>query len=184
VLAGNVAAGGSVANLSTQVKAPSAAGSYCLLFDLVKEGVTWFSTQGASVLTKTVTVSTPAYGVSWTANNLPSSMDAGETISANLSFTNTGSNTWNATGSNPVRVSYHWRNGACPGTSSSVWDGLRTALPSNVTTGNSVTNLATQIRAPASSGTYCLQVDIVKEGVTWFSTQGANVLTKTMTVTP
>jgi len=183
-LPANVAAGNSVTNLVAQVPAPNAAGTYCLQYDLVKEGLTWFSTQAASVLNKTVTVSGSAYGVSWTADNTPASMSANATSNATLSFTNTGSATWNNSGTNPVRLSYHWRTGACAGTASAVWDGLRTNLPANVAAGNSVTGLVAQVRAPASAGTYCLQYDLVKEGLTWFSSQAASVLNKTVTITP
>jgi hypothetical protein len=184
-LAGDVNAGSSVSNLVAQVKAPSSAGTYCLQFDLVKEGVSWFSWQGANVLNKTVSISASAssYGVSWTADNTPSSMNADATSSVTLSFTNTGSSVWNASGTNPVRISYHWRDGACPGTSTTVWDGLRTALAGDVNAGSSVSNLVAQVKAPSSAGTYCLQFDLVKEGVTWFSWQGANVLNRIVNVT-
>jgi hypothetical protein len=111
-------------------------------------------------------------------------MKAGATSSVMLSFTNTGSSAWNASGANPFRVSYHWRTGACPGTSTAVWDGLRTALPSSVNGGSSVSNLVAQVKAPSSADTYCLQFDIVKEGVTWLSWHGASVVSRTVTVTP
>jgi hypothetical protein len=45
-------AGGVVA-----VQAPATAGTYCLVYELVQEGVTWFSTQGAATAATTVTVS-------------------------------------------------------------------------------------------------------------------------------
>jgi hypothetical protein len=183
-LSANVAAGNSVTGLVAQVRAPSSAGTYCLQYDLVKEGLTWFSSQAAGVLNKTVTISGSTYGVSWTADNTPASMSAGASSNVTLSLTNTGSATWNNSGANPVRLSYHWRTGACAGTASSVWDGLRTNLSANVAAGNSVTGLVAQVRAPASAGTYCLQYDLVKEGLTWFSTQAASVLNKTVTITP
>jgi hypothetical protein len=182
-LTSDVNAGGSVSNLVAQVKAPSSAGTYCVQLDVVKEGVTWFSAQGADVLNSTVTVSPSSYGVSWTADDAPSAMAAGATTSVKLSFANTGPSAWNASGANPVRLSYHWRNGSCPGNGTAVWNGIRTALPSNVNAGSSVSNLAAQVKAPFSAGTYCLEFDLVKEGVTWFSSQGANVLRRTVTVT-
>jgi hypothetical protein len=181
-LTSDVNAGGLVSSLSAKVKAPSSAGTYCLQFDIVKEGVTWFSAQGANILNKTVSISTAVYGVSWNADNTPLSMKGGATHSVNLSFTNTGSAAWNASGANRVNLSYHWRNGACPGSSNYVWDGLRTGLPVSVNAGGSVSNLAVQVKAPSLSGTYCLQFDLVKEGVTWFSGQGADVLNRTVTV--
>ncbi len=181
-LPADIASGAGITNLSVQVKAPSAAGAYCLQYDLVKEGVTWFSSQSASVLAENVTVSVPQNGVTWGGTNAPSSMAAGSTQSVNVTFTNAGSAAWTAGGANPVHLSYHWRNGACPGATSAVWDGIRTSLAANVAPGATVTNLAAQVKAPAAAGAYCLQFDLVKEGVAWFSTQGSPALSRTITV--
>jgi hypothetical protein len=109
-------------------------------------------------------------------------MAVNASTTALVTFTNAGSATWNAVGTNPVRFAYHWRNGACPGTSSAVFDGVRTALAGDVTPGGAVTNLSATITAPATAGTYCLQYDLVKEGVTWFSAQGAATQSAAVTV--
>jgi hypothetical protein len=181
-LGGNVSAGGSVNNLSARVETPSSPGTYCLQYDLVREGVTWFSWQGASVQQQTVTVTLPTYDVEWGAHDTPATMDASSSNGVTISFTNSGSLTWAAGGGNPVRLSYHWRNGACPGTTMAVFDGVRTALGGNVASGGSVSDLSATVIAPASPGTYCLQYDLVREGVTWFSWQGAPTVAVTVTV--
>ena len=178
----DVAQGASVANLPAQVRAPAGPGAYCLQFDLVREGITWFSSQGAAMLSRTVNVSTPVYGVAWTSQNTPGSMAAGSLQAVKLSFANIGSLTWTSTGSNPVRLSYHWFDGACPGTTVAAWDGVRTALPASVPNGSSVANLDVSVRAPAAPGSYCLAYDLVREGITWFSTQGAQKLIRTVVV--
>jgi hypothetical protein len=174
--------GESVAELNASVRTPAGAGTYCLQFDLVREGVTWFSSQGVTMLTRTVNVQSPSLRVTWTADDTPATMSVNATTTVNLSFTNSGTAAWPAGGANPVRVSYHWLNGACPGTSTSVWDGLRTPLPADIATGAGVTALPASVRAPATPGTYCLQFDLVREGVTWFSWTGAQVLNRTVTV--
>jgi hypothetical protein len=51
-----IISGGSVVGLTATVVAPAAPGSYCLVYDLVKEGITWFSTQGVAPLSVSVTV--------------------------------------------------------------------------------------------------------------------------------
>ena len=56
-------------------------------------------------------------------------MPTGLTRNVNVSFTNTSNFTWPNSGTNPVNFAYHWRNGACNGTSDAVWQGIRTALP-------------------------------------------------------
>jgi hypothetical protein len=150
----------------------------------VKEGVTWFSSKGASTLKVTVNVQTVPYAVKWNTHSTPASIAKGAAVNVNVSFSNLGSLTWNAGGTNPVRLSYHWRNGTCPGTSSAVWDGRRAVLPGNVATGGNVGNLTIQVVAPSSAGQYCLIYDVVKEGVTWFSSQGAATLPVNVTVSP
>jgi hypothetical protein len=144
--------------------------------------VTWFSSQGAPMQSATVTVTATAYGVSWGANTTPGSMTASAAVPVTLSFSNTGTLTWSAGGANPVRLAYHWLNGACPGSTTAVFDGNRTPLPTDVAAGGSVSNLSATITAPTSAGTYCLVYDLVREGITWFSWQGAATQGVTVTV--
>ena len=172
--------GGTVSNLSLSLLAPSLAGTYCLVYDLVQELVTWFSWQSSTTLTTAVTVS--PYDVSWGSHDTPSTMTPSEWATVNLTFTNTGSLTWASGGPNPVQLSYHWLNGTCPGTTTDVWDGQRAALPADVSPGGTVSNLSLSLQAPSSAGTYCLVYDMVEELVTWFSWQSAPTLTATVTV--
>ena len=124
-----------------------------------------------------------AYAVTWGGHDTPATMSAGGSVSPNLSFTNDGSLTWEQGGATPVRLAYHWHNDACSGSGSiAVWDGNRAVLPGDVSQGGSVSNLAVQVDAPATPGTYCLEYDLVREGVTWFSQQGAATLSVTVTV--
>ena len=134
-------------------------------------------------LTTTVTVSGQAYDVAWGSHNTPSTMTPGATATVNLTFTNAGTFTWLAGGATPVHLSYHWRNGACSGTSTAVWNGRRGTFPSDVAPGGTVSNLALQLEAPSTAGTYCLVYDLVHEGVTWFSQQGADTLMTTVSIT-
>jgi hypothetical protein len=178
-----IAPNANVSNLAVKVQAPVTAGTYCLQYDLSREGVAWFSKKGAAMLSRTVTVTAPTYGVLWVSTNTPGTMRRSTSSTVVVSFTNTGSATWNNSGANPVNFAYHWRTGACNGTASAVWQGLRTSLPSNTPPGGTVRDLNTTIRAPATAGTYCLQFDMSKEGVGWFSVLGQSMLSKTVTVT-
>jgi hypothetical protein len=81
-----------------------------------------------------------------------------------------------------VRLSYHWRNGACNGTSNHIWNGTRAFLSEDISEGEAVDNLEISVIAPSAPGTYCLVYDLVHEGVTWFSTAGAEVKRVTVTV--
>ena len=181
-LPGDVSTGSSVNNLTVSVKVPASPGTYCLVYDLVREGITWFSSQGAATQNITVNVVQPVYGVSWGANTTPSTVNTSTTVTPKLTFTNTGSLIWSAAGTNPVRFSYHWKNGSCPGTTTATWDGRRTALPSDSGPGATVSTLTVSVSTPATAGTYCLIYDLVREGITWFQSQGSPTLSMTVTV--
>src|SRR5205085_3117646 len=77
---------------------------------------------------------------------------------------NTGSAAWNATGAQPVNLTYHWY-----GASGNVvvWDGQRTALGADVPAGVG-RSISAIVAAPPGAGTYLLRFALVKEGVAWF----------------
>ncbi|GFP33188.1 hypothetical protein HKBW3S42_01510, partial [Candidatus Hakubella thermalkaliphila] len=82
-------------------------------FDLVREGVTWFSWAGASTLAFYTLVEKapelPSYSAIYTDHNsTPSIMAAGSKASFPFAVRNTGRATWNRGGPNPVHASYHW----------------------------------------------------------------------------
>jgi hypothetical protein len=182
-LATDVAVEQVVGNFPATVQSPATAGTYCLIFDMVRNGVAWFSERGASTTSRTVSVTSNPNAVTWGATNTPASMQKNTTQYFNVTLTNSGTGTWLAGGAQRVSVGYHWKNGACPGTTNAVWSGLRTPLPGNVASGQTLSSLAVQVKAPAPAGTYCLQYDVVRNGVAWFSRLGAAVLSRTMTVT-
>lgn len=93
--------------------------------------------------------------------------DAGATTPFPVTVTNTGTTTWSAAGPNPVRLSYHWlADGRI-----AVWDGLRAPLTADLAPGASAT-LALPVMAPETPGAYTLRLDLVEEGVGWFSARG------------
>ncbi|MEK6226823.1 MAG: IPT/TIG domain-containing protein, partial [Chloroflexota bacterium] len=96
----------------------------------------------------------------------PTSWTAGQTQTYTISVTNTGSQTWNATGANPVRLGVHF------GTTDDGWGvgwatDQRFGLPADLAPGASVT-LTVAVTAPGTSGSYVLRHRMVKEYVAWF----------------
>jgi hypothetical protein len=173
-----------VSGLSATIVAPLTAGTFCLQYDLIQEGVTWFSWAGAAMRQETVTITPGQYRVQWGAHDTPASMVINTTYVVNISFTNIGTMTWGALPPNNVRLAYHWRGGgACSGKTNAVWNGLRTDLTSDVPEDATVSGLASSVKAPATAGTYCLQFDLLHDGVTWFSWQGAAMKQVTVTIT-
>ena len=147
-----------------QVAGPPTAGSYALRFDIVAEGVAWFSQHGVALPAPSVDVVVPGYGAVYAA---PTSVSGapGATITVPLTLTNTGSVTMQPA---EFALAYHLRaqSGAIY-----VWEGQRTALPGPLATGQSAT-IAAQVRLPSTAGTWTILFDVVREGVTWYSGQG------------
>jgi hypothetical protein len=93
----------------------------------------------------------------------------------NVKVTNRGYLTWPSVASDPslpVRISYHWL--AADG-KVVIHDGLRTDLPQELRTGESL-RIRALILAPAIPGTYTLVLDLVREHVTWFADRGSPLL--------
>jgi hypothetical protein len=158
----NLAAGTS-GGVWAAVYGPPDPGSYRLAFDLVQEGVSWFSDRGVPMASSAVSVRVPTYGALYAVPQNASGA-AGATITVPVTVTNTGSLAWSPA---QVYLAYHvYRNGAL-----FVWDGTRTALPSSLAPGQSAT-VPLAVRLPATAGAYELRVDLVQEGVTWFSGAG------------
>jgi hypothetical protein len=168
--------------VNATVTAPSAGGQYTLRFDMVQEGVAWFSTKGASTGNTAVTIPGPViqtFAAGYAAG-LPTGAMAGTRTTVPVTLTNTSNFTWSAAGANPVTLSYHWSTGSG---ATVVWDGLRTKLAADVPPGGTATVQA-NLAFPGAAGTYTLRWDLVQEGVSWFSGKGAPTANQSIAVTP
>ncbi len=118
----------------------------------------------------------PTYGANYDMRPLPLSTSTGAVIDTTVTLTNTSTVAWRAGGAHPVRLAYHWSDVAGR---TVVWDGARTTLPADLAPGATVT-LRALIAPPSVFGAYVLQVDLVREGLFWFS--AANVVPLSRTV--
>jgi len=98
----------------------------------------------------------------------PASGVAGEIFAASIVVSNSGWETWTSTGDSPFHVGYRWldKDGR-----EVAHEGLRAVLPSAVAPGGSRA-VAIRIKCPDAPGRYTLAVEMVREGVTWFSEAG------------
>jgi SAM-dependent methyltransferase len=110
----------------------------------------------------------PAYGVRFAACTGPQDVGRGERFQLTLRLTNTGWLPWNSADREPVLVSYHWLDSKGR---SLAFDGMRTPLAEPVPPEHSVETVL-QVEAPTAPGRAILAIDLVHEGVTWFSQQG------------
>jgi hypothetical protein len=148
--------------LSVSVTPPLGAGSYVLRQRMVKEAIAWFD----QIQKTNVTVAPqPALAASYSASP-PTAWTGGQTQTYAITVTNTGSQTWNASGSNMVRLGIHF------GTASDGWGvgwatDQRFSLPADLAAGASVT-LSVSVTPPLGAGSYVLRQRMVKEAIAWF----------------
>jgi len=173
-------------DVTAQVAAPATAGTYTLVWDIVREGYAWFSSQGVQMPRATVTVATaaatppPAAGGSYGASYAPQvqsvSAAPGATVTVPVMLVNSGSFSWTP---GTINVAYHLANSASGATV--VWDGVRTALAAPVAA-NALANVQVAVLAPKTPGTYTIRLDLVHEGVAWFSDKGVPMGSVTLVV--
>jgi SpoIID/LytB domain protein len=166
-LAANVEPG-ATANVTLKVGTPRDPGAYLLTIDLVREGIGWFGGFGGTPYRVPVTVGALRYAAAFGAAS-PMSAYWGETKTLAVALTNSGNISWNATGPNPVNLSYHILDSAGRAV---VWDGTRTPLGADVAPGQSK-DLSIAFAVPGASGSYTLVVDLVREGIGWFEGTGS-----------
>jgi hypothetical protein len=113
-------------------------------------------------------VAAAQYGATYTANP-PTQTFAGSVVEIPIQITNTGTKTWvrdDCTAKTNFYVAYHWSIGGV--SAGDNFDGERTPVPKNLPTGASAA-LNLVVRAPQTPGNYTLEIDLIEEGVTWFS---------------
>src|SRR5260221_3909768 len=155
---------GTQINLQANVVAPSTPGTYRLNFAMVKEGIAWFPQS----VPFTITIASPTTSASYTLATVAASVASSGTLLVPVTVTNTSNQPWNATGPNPVNLSYHWY---AAGGSVVRWDGAGPGAGADVPPAQART-LNAAVTAPNAPGPYTLRLALVKEGVAWFPPSG------------
>ncbi|MEN8097794.1 MAG: N-acetylmuramoyl-L-alanine amidase, partial [Chloroflexota bacterium] len=117
-----------------------------------------------------------AYQVRWENHIPPVKVQPGSTHNVAMSFANAGTLTWDAGGSNPVRVGYSWYTMDGVKLSLPPSDDLRTQIGETGSFGAHYALSNVQVKVPSTPGFYRLRWDLVHEGVTWFEWQSSPVL--------
>ncbi|GFP22296.1 hypothetical protein HKBW3S06_01523, partial [Candidatus Hakubella thermalkaliphila] len=197
---------GEVVEFTATIQAPTSLGTYTIAYDMVHEGVAWFSQKGAGMERRTFSVGgvepvapiilavapspsaptrepSPASFTYRAAYNdyqrTPSSLSPGQQVSFPFAVRNLSNFTWSSSPPNQVNLSYHLYDSR--GRMVTSLNGLRSPLPRNVAPGE-VVDLTITIQAPTSLGTYTIAYDMVHEGVSWFSQKGAGMERRTFSV--
>ena len=176
-LPADVPPGGST-TVAAKITTPLGADTYTLTFDLVREGVAWFGSLGAVPLQVRTVVAPALYSAGYSISATTQAV-LGESRTVAVTVTNRGNVPWQASGPNPVNLSYHVlaSNGNVV-----LWDGGRTGLGTDLLPGES-RSINVAYTAPTTIGTYTLAIDTVREGVAWFSQIGSPYATTPLIVT-
>ena len=167
ILPADVVTGGKV-TISVPVLGPEKPGTYTLRLDLVQEGVTWFS--GAGVAPHDLTANVRSAYVATYAVGLPPVLLPGGRTTVPVTVVNSGTAAWAAAGASPVRLAAHVNDAKG---NVVIWDGARTSLAADVAPGASV-KLDLIVDAPSAPGPYRVRIDLVREGIVWFSGLGVS----------
>jgi polyisoprenyl-teichoic acid--peptidoglycan teichoic acid transferase len=109
-----------------------------------------------------------------------------ETLGTSMEFTfdikvkNTGALVWEKDSENPVYLSYHWID--FEDRKMALFDGKRSAMPVDEMRPGEEQVFSLDVSTPKEGGQYILQIDMVHEGLTWFSYQGVPTLEKFVTL--
>jgi hypothetical protein len=105
------------------------------------------------------------FSVTWGECEIPDEIRAGATFTILTRLSNASDETWPAQGTTRVNLSYHWLE---PEDGQPLEEGRRTGLPRDLEPGGAV-EVEQVIRAPEQPGTYVLELDLVRERVSWFA---------------
>ena len=106
------------------------------------------------------------WSASYAVTNTPTSWTAGQTLTYDVTVTNTGTQTWNAAGANPVDLGVHFA--AAGGGINTPLTDQRISLPADLAPNASVT-LPVSVTAPTTTGNLVLEYQMVKEFQFWFT---------------
>jgi SAM-dependent methyltransferase len=136
----------------------------------------------ASIAVPQDTVSTGTSGscdVSYADYEGPVTVRSDSQFRPTVVVVNNGWDRWRSDGVHPVHVSYHWLD--AKGAEVVDFNGARSQLPRELGPGDRC-RVQMIVDAPPKPGRYVLAIDLVREGVTWFSETGAPWKTVPVTV--
>src|SRR2546430_2073794 len=154
---------GQTISLQIPVTAPVYPTNYTMSLDLYKQNEFAFADKGIADNDTNTGVSVD-FKAAYTFNSVPQ-FTAGQTTTVPVTVRNIGNGTFPTTNAYPVNLAYHWTTSSGANV---LWDGARTALGGGLLSRQSITADA-PATAPTAGGSYRLQLDLVQEGVSWFS---------------
>ena len=171
---------GATTTFTFTIVAPATSGTYDFQWQMVDDFVAWFGDLTPNLKVTVLPASGPAFGAllgaQFVSQSVPTSMTTGERYPVSVTFKNTGTATWsnssgpgtpNAFSLGPQNPQDNVRWGLSP-------YATRVPVVGTVAPGATTTFTFT-IVAPATSGTYDFQWQMVDDFVAWFGNRTPNV---------
>lgn len=156
---------GSNGTFTFQVQAP-ASGTYEERFSLVAENLAWFNDPGMYFYFDVRNATWSSQAIS---QNLPASLESGQTTNVAVVYKNTGNITWYPDGNSPVRLGIYSSDAGAFGDGSWLSGGRPVAIAEeSVAPGQNATFNFT-LRAPSSGGSYDAEFRPVADNRAWMA---------------
>lgn len=166
-----------ISNINFQY--PSSPGDYIVKWDLVQEGVTWFSDQG--IPTTNMNIHVDDYPECAAQYNItsppPAKVTSGGTISVPVALQNDGRYDWT---SDKYALTYHIYEKATGAIY--YFDGPWQDFPTVISRRGGTGKMILQVRAPLNAGDYVVKIDVVWKGIDWFINRGVTTANFNVTV--
>lgn len=153
----------SMAQNSTRsiIMSPTQSGTYAVRFSAQDDqGGTWYSP------VHNVVVSGPINNAAFVSQDVPSTLQVGETATVSVTMRNNGSTTW---GNNHSLGSQHPQDNA-------IWGTGRVSVGGTPVQPGETKTFTFNITAPSTSGDYNFQWRMVQDGVEWFGASSTNAI--------
>src|SRR3989442_929035 len=157
---------GQQVRLPIVVTAPQYPTNYTMYLDLYKENEFAFADKGIAPDDTPTGVSVD-FKAGYQLGSQPR-CTAGQPTTVPVTISNLGRGTFPVTNSYPISLGYHWTSATGQ---TVLWDGARTKLGGDLLAGQATTVNAA-ITAPTNGGNYLMKLDLVQEGIAWFSSKG------------
>lgn len=110
-----------------------------------------------------------AFDAGYAGPGIPAELPRGQEVTLEVTLQNQSWRVWTSeVDARPILISYHWLDASRRVVD---YDGLRTPLPRPVAPGEAC-QAAVRVKTPLRPGSYLLEIDLVEEGVSWFSAAG------------
>jgi SAM-dependent methyltransferase len=121
-----------------------------------------------------------AYDAVYALPEIPPELPRAQEVTVEVTIGNRSWRAWTSErAQQPILIGHHWLDTARRAVE---YDGLRTPLPRPLAPGEDC-RAAVRVRTPARAGRYLLEIDLVEEGVSWFSAAGVPPLRVDVRVT-